>query len=206
MLSLILDTSGEACSLVLARGKTLLWEQTHPMKRGHDRALFPLLEEALTQEGVGFGDLSTIVAVVGPGSFTGLRIGIAAAQGLCLATKAQGGGVTAFEAMVGARSPLEPTLALIPTQTGAYYGQTFGPQEEQPCVLSQEDILKGCDARPGLRLFASQEDAFLAGLGGCAYVPVCARGAYEAMGRGIALKPLLPFYLRESTPVRKLQQ
>ena len=207
MLTLILDTSGEACSLVLARGAKVLWEQTHPMIRGHDRALLPLIAQAVAEGGVQLTDVQKIVCVVGPGSFTGLRIGIAAAQGLCLAIGATGSGVTAFDAMVGARATPSPLLALIPTQTGQYYAQTFGPGAGEPCVMLQEEVQALLQEMPTCHLLMSQPDLSMDGAGvPYEMVPVNARGAYAAVvGGRVPLRPLLPFYLRESTPVRKLQ-
>ncbi len=205
-LTLILDTSGNTCSLVLARGNNLLWEQTHPMMRGHDRALLPLIAESVAQEGLPLTDVQKIICVVGPGSFTGLRIGIAAAQGLCLAIGATGSGVTAFDAMVGERSHAAPLLALIPTQTGQYYGQVFGPQAGEPGVMLQEDVQAFLRETPTCQVVLSQPDSLMDGAGvPYKVLPVNALGAYGAIKKSVTLRPLLPFYLRESTPMRKLQ-
>jgi tRNA threonylcarbamoyl adenosine modification protein YeaZ len=89
---LALDTSMGACSaaVLLAGGTTqriVLCEES--MARGHAEALMPLVAEAMAGAGLEFGDLDLIAATLGPGSFTGVRIAIAAARGFALVNKAK---------------------------------------------------------------------------------------------------------------------
>src|SRR6476619_838935 len=88
---LALDTSMGACNaaVLLADGATqriVLCEET--MARGHAEALMPMVAEVMTEAGLGFAALDLIAATLGPGSFTGVRIAIAAARGFALATGA----------------------------------------------------------------------------------------------------------------------
>ena len=55
------------------------------MQRGHAEALMPLIARVMERAGIGFADLDRIAVTTGPGSFTGLRVGIAAARGIALA-------------------------------------------------------------------------------------------------------------------------
>lgn len=81
---LAIDTALEACSVgVAAAGKEpVLISET--IGRGHAERLFGMIESAMAEAGLGYDDLDRIAVTVGPGSFTGLRVGIAAARGLSL--------------------------------------------------------------------------------------------------------------------------
>ena len=69
------------------------------MAKGQAERLFPLLGEALGEAGAAYTDLSAVACGIGPGSFTGLRVAVAAARGLALARGIPAIGVTAFEAL-----------------------------------------------------------------------------------------------------------
>ncbi len=88
---LALDTSMGACSAALlaidgAARRLVLREAL--MARGHAEALMPMVAEVMRASGTAFAELELIAATVGPGSFTGVRIAIAAARGLALVTHA----------------------------------------------------------------------------------------------------------------------
>jgi tRNA threonylcarbamoyl adenosine modification protein YeaZ len=89
---LALDTSMGVCgaAVLLAGGdaeRTVLIEES--MARGHAEALMPMVAEAMASAGIGFAELDLIAATLGPGSFTGVRIAIAAARGFALVTDAK---------------------------------------------------------------------------------------------------------------------
>lgn len=87
---LALDTSMGNCSAAVASGDgEILASRQAAMARGHAEALMPMLEAAMAESGTRFSDLDRIAATTGPGSFTGVRIAIAAARGFALATGAQ---------------------------------------------------------------------------------------------------------------------
>ena len=80
---LAIDTALDACAAAVLdtdrrggfTGRSL------PMMRGHAEALMPLIAEVMSAAGVEFSELDRIAVTVGPGSFTGLRVGVAAARG-----------------------------------------------------------------------------------------------------------------------------
>ncbi len=89
---LALDTSMGACSAAVLRaeGEVLrLHARQEAMARGHAEALMPMVAGVLEEAGLAASELDLIAATVGPGSFTGVRIAIAAARGLALATGAK---------------------------------------------------------------------------------------------------------------------
>src|SRR5271168_4937059 len=85
MLILSLDSAGAGCGVTVWRDGKILATHAEHMERGQDQRLMPLVLEIMKKAGVTFGDLDRIAVTRGPGSFTGLRIGLAAARGIGLA-------------------------------------------------------------------------------------------------------------------------
>lgn len=105
MLILALDTAGENCAVALARagdGLHVLARRCETIGRGHAERLMPMIGEALAEAGLGYGDLQRIVVTTGPGSFTGTRIGVAAARALALALSVPAVGVSVLDALIEA--------------------------------------------------------------------------------------------------------
>ena len=69
------------------------------MTRGHAEALFPMIDAVLSRCGLGHGDIALLAVCTGPGSFTGVRVGVAAVRGLSLALGVPAYGLTRFEAL-----------------------------------------------------------------------------------------------------------
>jgi tRNA threonylcarbamoyladenosine biosynthesis protein TsaB len=103
MLLLAIDTAGPDCAVALARSGSgrgeILVRASEWIGRGHAERLMPMFEAALEEGGVGFADLDRIAVTTGPGSFTGVRVGIAAARGLALALDIPAVGVCSLDAL-----------------------------------------------------------------------------------------------------------
>lgn len=82
---LAFDTATAACTVAVVDGGRVLAELTLQVPRAHSTRLMPLIAQALREAGMERRDLDAIAVGVGPGSFTGLRIGLATAKGLALA-------------------------------------------------------------------------------------------------------------------------
>ncbi len=103
MAILAIDTSMAACSAaVMKSGETGSAQRFEPMPRGHAEALFPMIEAVMAEAGCGFPDLTRIAVTAGPGSFTGVRAGLAAARGFALALNAPIVSATSLEVMAAA--------------------------------------------------------------------------------------------------------
>src|SRR5208337_3039984 len=93
---LALDTALAACSAAVldtANGG-LVASESLLMARGHAEALLPLVERVMKKSGLAFANLERVAVTTGPGSFTGLRVGISAARGFGVATGIAVVGVT----------------------------------------------------------------------------------------------------------------
>ena len=129
MLVLAIDTAGPDCAVALARGDasaaTILAQSSERIGRGHAERLMPLIEATLAEAGVGFSDVDRIAVTTGPGSFTGVRIGVAAARGLALALDIPAVGVGSLQALA---FPLlrKQRYATIAVAVDARRGEVYG--------------------------------------------------------------------------------
>ena len=110
------DTSAAHCAAALLRGDQIMAERLELMKRGQAERLMVLLEEVLAEAGASWKDLTAIGVGVGPGNFTGIRIGVSAARGLALGLDIPAVGVDGFEAREA-----DGTLAVIPAPREQVY-------------------------------------------------------------------------------------
>jgi tRNA threonylcarbamoyladenosine biosynthesis protein TsaB len=85
---LALDTCMAACSVAAQREGGRVASRFEARERGHAEALFAMIEAVMAEAGLAYSELSRIAVTLGPGSFTGVRAGVAAARGLAAATKA----------------------------------------------------------------------------------------------------------------------
>lgn len=122
---LIFDTSCGACSVAVRSGARTVAERYEAMPRGQAERLLPMIEETLAAAGMAYGRLDAVGVTRGPGAFTGLRIGLAAARGLALALGIPAIGVSTFEALA-VRAPAGCVVA-IDTKRNDFYCQPFGP-------------------------------------------------------------------------------
>ena len=122
---LALDTCLTACSAAIVDdGGVVLAARSEAMPRGHQERLAPLVRELASEAGIGFSDLTRIGVTVGPGSFTGLRVGVAFAKGLAAALGVPAVGVGTLEAMAHDRQGF--VVAAIDARRGQIYVQLFG--------------------------------------------------------------------------------
>lgn len=122
-----IDTSAAACAAALWRDGAVMAAERRDMARGHAEALMPMIERVMA--GLAYEALAAVAVTAGPGAFTGLRIGLAAARGIALAARIPAIGVSAFAAVAAAI----PTAArrgralavAIDTKRGDVYLQCF---------------------------------------------------------------------------------
>lgn len=123
MLILALDTALETCSAALVRDGVTLAARADPMARGHQERLAPLVETLAREAGVGFAEIDRIGVTRGPGSFTGLRVGLAFAKGLGFALDRPVLGVGTLEALCAGAGGV--CAAVIDARRDQVYLQAF---------------------------------------------------------------------------------
>jgi tRNA threonylcarbamoyladenosine biosynthesis protein TsaB len=138
---LAIDTCLNACSTAVMDGARVLAARSEPMERGHQERLAPLLAELMAEAGVAFADLDGVAVTVGPGSFTGLRVGLAFAKGLGLALERPVTGVGTLHAMAASVGEHGRVAAVIDARREQVYLQAFadGAALGEPEALSAGD-------------------------------------------------------------------
>jgi tRNA threonylcarbamoyl adenosine modification protein YeaZ len=129
---LAIDTALNACSAcVLANdAPEPLARETLEIERGHAEALLPLVDRVVSQTGGQFSSLDRVAVTIGPGSYTGLRVGIAAARAIGLATGVPVVGVTTLSALIAAFVSSDKRrllAAAIDARHGQVYFQLVAP-------------------------------------------------------------------------------
>jgi tRNA threonylcarbamoyladenosine biosynthesis protein TsaB len=128
MLILAIDTALDACAAaVLDTGTSqMIGRESLAMKRGHAEALMPLIARVIREAGIAFAALDRIAVTTGPGSFTGLRVGLSAARGIGLAADKPVVGLstlTAYAAPVVGQNAAQPVISAIDARHDHVYFQ-----------------------------------------------------------------------------------
>ncbi len=137
MIILGLDTALAACSVAVTRDGRVLAAASEPMLRGHQERLAPMAQAVMAEAGLAFAELDRIGVTVGPGSFTGLRVGLAFAKGLGLALGKPCVGVGTLEALAASEPGPGLTAAVIDAKRNQLYLQAF----ESGAALMAPDAL-----------------------------------------------------------------
>ena len=142
---LAIDTAAGACSAAVWSDGAV-HQRLVELSRGHAETLLPLLLATMADAGCTFPDLDLLAVTVGPGAFTGLRVGLAAARGLALAARLPCVGVTTLAAVAAAVPPAEtagrPLLVVLDSRRADLYAQVFlnGAAAGDPTVVAADDL------------------------------------------------------------------
>lgn len=214
---LAIDTANATCSVTLrlSNGRNITKKDGTPSKQAE--LLFPLINNLFEETGYSYNKLDRLAVSIGPGSFTGIRIGMAAMQGIALATKLPLFGVTTLEATAwSARNDIQysgnpPIFSVLDARRKQVYIQSFSAD----LTPLSEAALIDCDQ---IHKLAPEQCFFLAGSGSQLVVPWLDKHQFilsspidpvnsEAVAAIAALKQpsigsLTPFYIRkpDATP------
>ena len=206
------DSSGNGCSAAVRREGRLAARRFASMARGQAEALMPMIDAVLREAETPVGALDLIAVTTGPGAFTGLRIGLAAARGLSLASGVPALGITSFAAVAAQVTPAERAgrrlIVALDSRREEFFLQVFGadgtpdgegargaPAAARRFVPAGELLLAG-DAAPRLaQALGERRPRIAAGLG----VPDAAdvaRLAADCWHPGLRPPLPRPLYLR----------
>ena len=142
-LILACDTTQGACSLALWRGDLVASHLT-PMQKGHAEALMPMLEALCAEAAIDLREITHLAVTHGPGTFTGVRVGLSAMRGLALALDAPLKTYGTLAVMAAACPQDLPLIVAIDAKRETFYTQSFAAQGApltSPQALSAPDIL-----------------------------------------------------------------
>lgn len=207
---LAIDTAASLCAACLLDTETdrELGRAAVDLGKGHAEHLMGVIDAALDTAGLAYGDLHMVAVCVGPGSFTGVRVGVAAARGLALALKIPAVGVSSLEALAAAARrdhPDDEILVLLDAGRGGIYAARYdaaGEESRPPALVTLAEAASM--AGEGVAVLAgSGADAVLAAAGGIER-KIVSRAATADIGyyarlaarRGLPGRPPSPLYLR----------
>ncbi|KSB90894.1 tRNA threonylcarbamoyladenosine biosynthesis protein TsaB [Caulobacter vibrioides] len=122
---LSVDTCLAASSVAVVEDGRTLAARSEPMTRGHQERIAPLAKEIAAEAGIAFSALDRIAVTVGPGSFTGLRVGLSFAKGLAQALGIPCVGVNSLEALAASVQAEGLVAAVLDAKMGQVYLQVF---------------------------------------------------------------------------------
>lgn len=194
MIVLAINTAFPACNIAIASEGVVLVDTFEPMMRGQDARLAGLVEESLQEAELKMSDLARIAVITGPGSFTGVRVGVAFARGLALVLDVPCVGLTSLEASVPIGEDSD-VLATLPAQKRApdltYWAQHIsgGIGVTPPDELSSE-VLEQHLASLGIDQFSDDKPEDMAAI-----------AALKAVSLALEKHPPIPAYVREPDAV-----
>lgn len=146
MLTLALDTATKVCSVSLVEDGKVLAEYDVAMGMTHSEGLLPQLDQLKTRTGIGREKVDRIAVSIGPGSFTGLRIGLATAEAAAYAWKCGVCGVNTLEAMAW-NIPVEGVLLvpMLDAQKGNFYAAGYRWNGDAPETFRDVEMLAPAD-------------------------------------------------------------
>lgn len=218
MLILALDTTGRVASAALCRDGEVIAACQKDSMMDHSRTILPVCRDMLQDAGLGFGDIDVFAAVCGPGSYTGIRIGVAAVKGFAFGQDKPCAAVSTLEAAAWADTgSAGEKLALVKARPQEYFAARFCwdgsamTRLTPDGVCAESEVLALLKERPGLRLCGSGAGCLpLAGekpyaVQDAASAARCAWAKVKA-GDTVSCHQLTPSYLRPTQAERMRQQ
>ena len=217
---LAIDTATNACSAAIWVDGDVRASRSEPMLRGHAERLVPMIQEIAEAADRAVKSVDLIAVTVGPGAFTGLRVGLAAARGFALSAEAPCLGLTTLEVISAGVGPLEDPLVVgLDSKRTDVYVQVFGPDGQpasEPAAIGPEAVswFVGASVADAARVLVAGDAASVLKeclSGGRAAVTivnapypdaaVLARLAAERWVPGETIKRPVPLYLRKPDAV-----
>ncbi|EJN05229.1 tRNA (adenosine(37)-N6)-threonylcarbamoyltransferase complex dimerization subunit type 1 TsaB [Phyllobacterium sp. YR531] len=207
---LALDTAANLCSVAIFDTETgmIVAQVSEDIGKGHAERLMALIEQAVASAGTSIREIGKVVTSIGPGSFTGVRVGVATARGLALALRCPAIGISTLQALAfdaGEIASGRPVLAVIDARREEIYAQFFdadGNGTSDPIVAALPEVIERlADYEGNLVLAGSASGMVNSALDHpLDIVSTMATGTIEAFARlgmqSADLSPPSPLYLR----------
>jgi len=138
---LAVDTATHTGSAALTDNGAVLAEYSLFSKETHSRRLLQAVEHLLAQTGLALNDIDGLAVTIGPGSFTGIRLGLATFKGLALATGKPVVGISTMDALA-ANFPVadRPVFPVIDARKGEVFTAAYYPNEEGRLIKTSPDL------------------------------------------------------------------
>lgn len=159
MLILALESSAKAASAALARDGQLLDMEFQNNGLTHSKTLLPMAEQVLQRAGLTVADLDVVAVAHGPGSFTGIRIGVSAVKGLCWAAEKPAIGVSTLEAMAWNADTVPEGSVIccaMDARRNQVYNALFEFRDGSPCRLTKDRPIGLAELSEELKKFGRQ--------------------------------------------------
>ncbi len=128
---LAVDTCSSMCSVAITDGDYVVYSLVENMPRGHSEALFPMIEIVLEESKLDIDDIDAFACTVGPGAFTGIRVGISSIKALAMATRKPSLGVRSADAIIaGLEKQDKHVLVALESKRKDVYWQLFDNNKE----------------------------------------------------------------------------
>ena len=163
---LALDCAAKTVSVAIAENGELLANCFYNVPLTHSQTLLPIIGQALSNTQLTLKELDALALSVGPGSFTGIRIGVSVVKGLAFA---QNKPVFAFSALqtaaLGCAGQNGVVLALTDARAGRYYAAFFKVEQEKVTRLTKDEIIPQKDLEKRIELDYNSNRMLLVGDG-----------------------------------------
>ncbi len=151
MMLLAVDTATPSCSVAVTDGEKPLAELTSLRRQTHSRHLMGMIEAVLATAGIGIGAVDGFAVVQGPGSFTGLRIGVSTVKGLAMATGRPVAGVSSLAALAAAPMIQDGLVcAMIDARKGEVYSARYMRSGDRLTNVADEAVTDPAAAVAGV--------------------------------------------------------
>jgi tRNA threonylcarbamoyladenosine biosynthesis protein TsaB len=150
---LSVDTATASCSVGVLNAKRLMAEVTSEKKQTHSKHLMKMVDTAVRMAGVQLAEMDAFAVTIGPGSFTGIRIGVSTVQGFAMALSKPAVGVSSLEALAHQTGPCNDLICpLLDARKGEVYAALYRYEKDrlrqiiEEQVSSMEDLLARIEA------------------------------------------------------------
>lgn len=171
---LAMDTCLGACSAAIWQEGTVIARDWRAMPRGHAEALLPMVEALRAETGLDYASFDRLAVSIGPGSFAGVRVGLAAARGICAARGLPLAGVGTLELLAASVQETERFAIALDARNNQIYFQAFAKGD----ALCPPELLGLTQAAE--RVAQIQGVAHLFGSGAGLLTPLCGAGVQAA--------------------------